>query len=266
MIGSTLLAVTIVPVLCTWLVRGPFHSEDAISSCACSCASTIRARLGAAPSQHGARRRRARCCVSRWSLAFGLPAAMHRCVGLAPPLQRLTAGMGSEFMPPLNEGRCSSCPCFCPRPRSREVKRIMAWQDRVHRGDAGSRLRRRQTRPRRHRHRSRAGRDDRDHDHAQAAERMARGHDQGKARRRTFARSSRKCPATCPAFSSRSKIASSCLAPASARRSASRFSATISTRCRRKPSRSSAIVRDVPGADRRRALARAGKAVSRRSR
>ncbi len=28
MIGSTLLAVTIVPVLCTWLVRGPFHSED----------------------------------------------------------------------------------------------------------------------------------------------------------------------------------------------------------------------------------------------
>src|SRR6185436_2051692 len=28
MIGSTILAVTIVPVLCTWLVRGPFHSED----------------------------------------------------------------------------------------------------------------------------------------------------------------------------------------------------------------------------------------------
>jgi Cu(I)/Ag(I) efflux system membrane protein CusA/SilA len=28
MIGSTLLAVTIVPVLCTWLVRGPFHAED----------------------------------------------------------------------------------------------------------------------------------------------------------------------------------------------------------------------------------------------
>src|SRR6185503_2673470 len=28
MIGSTLLAVTIVPVLCSLLVRGPFHSED----------------------------------------------------------------------------------------------------------------------------------------------------------------------------------------------------------------------------------------------
>ena len=28
MVGSTLLAVTIVPVLCTWLVRGPFHAED----------------------------------------------------------------------------------------------------------------------------------------------------------------------------------------------------------------------------------------------
>src|SRR6185436_3093665 len=28
MIGSTVLAVTIVPVLCTLLVRGPFHAED----------------------------------------------------------------------------------------------------------------------------------------------------------------------------------------------------------------------------------------------
>src|SRR5512132_2468572 len=28
MVGATLLAVTLVPVLCTWLVRGPFHSED----------------------------------------------------------------------------------------------------------------------------------------------------------------------------------------------------------------------------------------------
>ena len=28
MIGATLLAVTIVPVLCTWLVRGPFHPEE----------------------------------------------------------------------------------------------------------------------------------------------------------------------------------------------------------------------------------------------
>src|SRR4029434_7025998 len=28
MIGSTLLAVTIVPVLCSMLVRGPFHGED----------------------------------------------------------------------------------------------------------------------------------------------------------------------------------------------------------------------------------------------
>ena len=28
MVGSTLLAVTLVPVLCSWLVRGPFHSEE----------------------------------------------------------------------------------------------------------------------------------------------------------------------------------------------------------------------------------------------
>src|SRR4030095_16460316 len=28
MVGSTLLAVTVVPVLCSILVRGPFHAED----------------------------------------------------------------------------------------------------------------------------------------------------------------------------------------------------------------------------------------------
>ena len=28
MVGSTLLAVTLVPVLCSLLVRGPFHAED----------------------------------------------------------------------------------------------------------------------------------------------------------------------------------------------------------------------------------------------
>src|SRR5204862_4516777 len=28
MVGSTLLAVTIVPALCSWLVRGPFYPED----------------------------------------------------------------------------------------------------------------------------------------------------------------------------------------------------------------------------------------------
>ena len=62
---------------------------------------------------------------------------------------------------------------------------------------------------------------------------------------------------------SRSKIASSCSAPASARRSASRFSATISMRSRQKAFEVERVVRDNSRRRRRRALARAGQTVSR---
>ena len=77
-------------------------------------------------------------------------------------------GMGSEFMPTLNEGSLLFMPVLLPSTSLTEVKRIMAWQDRVMSqvpevASVGG-----QTRPRRNRHRPGAGRDDRDHDHAQA--------------------------------------------------------------------------------------------------
>jgi len=48
-----------------------------------------------------------------------------------PGLARLTRGMGSEFMPPLNEGSLLFMPVLLPSTSLTEVKRIMAWQDQV---------------------------------------------------------------------------------------------------------------------------------------
>ncbi len=110
MIGSTLLAVTIVPVLCALLVKGPFHSEEknwvmrgllAIYNPALDWALTHRKTV----------------------LAF---AAIMLVSALA-----LTQHMGREFMPPLNEGSLLFMPVLLPSTSLTEVKRIMSWQDTV---------------------------------------------------------------------------------------------------------------------------------------
>lgn len=110
MIGSTLLAVTIVPVLCTWLVRGPFQSEE-------------------------------RNLVMRLLLKLYDPllefALDHRRTVLACAAFLLAAAlaliprMGSEFMPPLNEGSLLLMPSLVPASSLTEIKRVMAWQDQV---------------------------------------------------------------------------------------------------------------------------------------
>lgn len=131
MVGSTLLAVTIVPVLCTWLVRGPFHSEERNV--------VMRALLHLyEPALDFALRRRkvvvsiaAVLLMLAIIIAFGLPHSINRLLGFAPPLQRLTSGIGSEFMPPLNEGSLLFMPTLVPATALSEIKRTMAWQDRV---------------------------------------------------------------------------------------------------------------------------------------
>jgi Cu(I)/Ag(I) efflux system membrane protein CusA/SilA len=133
MIGSTLLAVTIIPVLCTLLVRGPFHAEDRnwimrfllwiydpLLDLALRWRKTVL--LGAGL-----------LLASALILAFGLPArvlawsAAHHWHGVA----KFGKGMGREFMPPLNEGSLLFMPVLLPSTSLSEVKRIMAWQDRV---------------------------------------------------------------------------------------------------------------------------------------
>jgi Cu(I)/Ag(I) efflux system membrane protein CusA/SilA len=110
MIGSTLLAVTIVPVLCSVLVRGPFHREqDNI---------VMRGLL------------RLYDPALDWALGHR-KSVLAGAVALLVGAGFLTTRMGSEFMPPLNEGSLLFMPVLLPQTSLTEVKRIMAWQDQV---------------------------------------------------------------------------------------------------------------------------------------
>jgi copper/silver efflux system protein len=110
MVGSTLLAVTIVPVLCSWLVRGPFHSEDRNW--------VMRALL------------RVYNPVLDWALRRRKTVLGFAGVLLVAALL-LAIRLGSEFMPPLNEGSLLFMPVLLPSTSLTEVKRIMSWQDQV---------------------------------------------------------------------------------------------------------------------------------------
>ncbi|MEN9662001.1 MAG: Cation efflux system protein CusA [Verrucomicrobiota bacterium] len=129
MLGATVLAVTLVPVLCTYLVRGPFHSEDRnwlmrfllaiydpVLNWALEHRKTV---LGCAATLLAA------CAL----LAFGLPRSW--ASRLPPSASRLVGGFGSEFMPTLQEGSLLFMPVLVPSTSLTEIKRIMAWQDKV---------------------------------------------------------------------------------------------------------------------------------------
>ncbi|HZJ17754.1 MAG TPA: CusA/CzcA family heavy metal efflux RND transporter [Chthoniobacteraceae bacterium] len=110
MIGSTLLAVTIVPVLCSALVRGPFHSEEK---------NWVMRGLLAIYNP-----------VLDWALAHRKTVLACAAVMLAAALA-LSQRIGKEFMPPLNEGSLLFMPVLLPSTSLTEVKRIMSWQDQV---------------------------------------------------------------------------------------------------------------------------------------
>ncbi|MBI5767670.1 MAG: efflux RND transporter permease subunit [Verrucomicrobia bacterium] len=131
MVGATLLAVTLVPVLCTIFVRGPFHSEDRnwimrvllalydpILDWALRFRKTVLAIAGTLLA----------FCIA---LAFGVPQGLvSQLSTLSPQLAaRLPRGFGSEFMPTLQEGSLLFMPVLLPSTSLTEIKRIMAWQD-----------------------------------------------------------------------------------------------------------------------------------------
>ena len=133
MIGATLLAVTFVPVLCTLLVRGPFHSEDK---------NWVMSRLLKIynPILDWALEHRktvlsfaAALLAISLLLALGLPKPILRKLETSNFKlgARALRGMGSEFMPTLNEGSLLFMPVLLPSTSLTEVKRIMSWQDRV---------------------------------------------------------------------------------------------------------------------------------------
>ena len=133
MIGSTLLAVTFVPVLCSLLVRGPFHAED----------KNIVMRLLLwiyEPTLDWALNHRktvlsGACMILATSLviAFGLPRPAVKALRDAghPQLADTVSGFGREFMPPLNEGSLLYMPVMLPKTGFKEIQRVMAWQDEV---------------------------------------------------------------------------------------------------------------------------------------
>lgn len=113
MIAATLLGVTLVPVLCTWLVRGPFHHENNNI--------VMRFLMG----------------LYRPALSWALDhkrSVLGISVALLAGTLFLATRMGSEFMPPLNEGSLLLMPVLLPSTSLTEVNRVMAWQDRVIKG------------------------------------------------------------------------------------------------------------------------------------
>jgi len=133
MIGSTLLAVTLVPVLCSLLVRGPFHSEEN------NVVMKFLMRLYE-PTLNWALSHRKTVISSAMLIlsvalliAFGLPRSTVKQMRDAgyPRLAEAVAGFGREFMPPLNEGSLLYMPVLMPKTGLKEIQRVMSWQDKV---------------------------------------------------------------------------------------------------------------------------------------
>ena len=110
MAGSTILAVTLVPVLCTFLVRGKLHREEDNP-----VMRVLRAIYQ--PSLRWALRHRA-LTISAAVLLFG--AALYTATTI-----------GSEFMPPLDEESALFMPITDPRISLTEATRILRQQDKI---------------------------------------------------------------------------------------------------------------------------------------
>jgi copper/silver efflux system protein len=133
MVGATLLGVTLVPVLCSLLVRGPYHSEErniVMRFLLKLYEPTLNWALAHRKTVMGAA---AALLALALVVAFGLPrtwVAGLRQAGWSRTAN-LVQGFGKEFMPPLNEGSLLYMPVLLPTTGLTELQRVMAWQDQV---------------------------------------------------------------------------------------------------------------------------------------
>jgi len=110
MFGATIMALTLVPVLCTYLLGGKFHSEQS---------NPIMRALGA---------------IYRPVLLLAL---RHRLITISIALLLFTGAIilatriGKEFMPPLNEGDVMYMPVTDPAISIDEALRILSKQDEI---------------------------------------------------------------------------------------------------------------------------------------
>jgi copper/silver efflux system protein len=133
MIGSTLLAVTAVPVLCSLLVRGPFHGEDK------NIVMKFLLKLYDPTLSWALNHRKTVISAAFLILllaivtAVGIPKSWNKQLRDRGWIQtaELTRGFGKEFMPPLNEGSLLHMPVLMPKTSLKEIQRVMSWQDRV---------------------------------------------------------------------------------------------------------------------------------------
>jgi Cu(I)/Ag(I) efflux system membrane protein CusA/SilA len=156
-VGATLLAVTLVPVLCSLLVKGPFHRRAGqLADEGAPADLTNRCSSGRWATAARCSRFAALILAAALTLAFGLPRPVlttsrgqrsprpqirtgrpttrpcsHSLPRSIHGWRRRWAGFGREFMPTLNEGSLLFMPVLLPQTSLTEVKRIMAWQDRV---------------------------------------------------------------------------------------------------------------------------------------
>ncbi len=110
MVGSTILAITLVPVLCTFLIRGKLHSESENP-----LMRVLRAIYK--PALAWALRNRA---ITLAAAVFLLAGALYTATTI-----------GSEFMPPLDEETALFMPIADPRISLTEATRILRQQDQI---------------------------------------------------------------------------------------------------------------------------------------
>jgi len=131
-VGATLLAVTLVPVLCSLLVKGPFHREED------NWVMKLLLRVYDPALDWSLAHRKSVLGLAALVLlvsqvvAWGLPRpVLDRIAAWSPSAAARLGGFGHEFMPALNEGSLLFMPVLLPQVSLTEVKRIMSWQDRV---------------------------------------------------------------------------------------------------------------------------------------
>jgi Cu(I)/Ag(I) efflux system membrane protein CusA/SilA len=131
MIGATVLGITLVPVLCAWLVRGPFRAER--DNLLMRGLMTVYRPALDWSLDHG-RTVLAIAAVllgAALVLALGVPFSTQLAAVNPQLAAKLPRGLGSEFMPPLNEGSLLFMPVLLPSTSLPEVQRVMAWQGKI---------------------------------------------------------------------------------------------------------------------------------------
>jgi copper/silver efflux system protein len=110
MVGSTIVAVTLVPVLASFLVRGKLHKEEDNWT----MKGLMRVYRPALTWALGNRKKTVAVATALFSVALFL-----------------TTRIGKEFMPPLNEGSLLYMPVTLPNISINEAKRLVTIQDRI---------------------------------------------------------------------------------------------------------------------------------------